>query len=496
MDIKRILEQMENGEITKAEGNKQLEEIGPEALGEFIAKELTTAEIADLIREMGMGEQVVTKYIGDLTAAGNHAGLAELKKNLDAQILKREKELKEREKLLKQREALLPKRTKTTPATKGPLFMPGAKVSPLPKIGTPKPGINLPIRPELTGDPMEVKTVEEFLISWINEPLYWFRKLFLQKFPPYAGTDRTVVSGDWIYTIRDHDQITPFEFSTLKLLIFLLYNATKQNAATPGKLTVKFPIREYVINQGRPATTRSIAKVREQIARDLDKLYSVGIRSTAKKNRKNEKTPDHGDMRILQDKAIRNGIVYATFAEKFVGFCARFNLITMYPSKLLEIDGRNPIPFFIGLKLAEHYRMTRNHVNKTNNIIGIKTIIKELTNLLPSYEEVANTDRHFKRRLIDPIIKNLDALKDENIIEYQITGPRKKEMTPEELEETLTDYLLFEKAYIKFELINSPDQSEAVAKKALEVKEIREEKRKQNIKRQATNAIKAKQIKK
>lgn len=484
-EIKGILQKIDSGELSPEDGQRELkrawEEIKP-----------TAAEAVTLVKELGIEKETTEFLITNLAKEGRITELLELQYKLDEEIKRRKEILRQQEELIKTRIELLPRKSKTATVRKPPVFMPVTKTEPPPKSRQIPPAI-LPIKPDAA-----IKSIDDHFPSFSNEALHQLRTINTKDSPPdYRGTEAKISRGDYTFILKNYELVGDLDHSGQKLLTYILWHITTRNRSmNDHQLTrnVTFSIKQYLIDQRKPITKPNTDFHREQIIKDLSVIESISVQWTASKRRRGQRTPDYDRFQIIERQTIDNGLVKVTFTPTFIKYCLMHNLITFYPSKILELDAKNKPAFLVAMKLTEHYRIPANHITGTNDIISIKTLLNEVQDVMTNYETVRTTTRDYKRRLINPMIKALDRLQDTGIIKYQICGPRKAELTPEEINLVKNDYFAFKDAYIKFEIIDTPDQSEAIEKAAERLVKIQEEKQKLIIKRQAQKAVKAKKV--
>ena len=75
---------------------------------------------------------------------------------------------------------------------------------------------------------------------------------------------------------------------------------------------------------------------------------------------------------------------------------------------------------------------------------------------IPTYEEVAESDRHFARYIIDPFDRDMNALEEIGAIKWEYCHSNGLPLTDDELNKM--DYDIFSKLLIKFELIGYPER--------------------------------------
>lgn len=232
---------------------------------------------------------------------------------------------------------------------------------------------------------------------------------------------------------------------------------------------VSIPLKEYAkfldydvdLNVGTNATDEEIAKekarvknligkVRSRVKEDLETLDKMIISWVEPKKGKKGADLDYENIRILQKHGIKNGVIHLRFTQD-IAYYLNHSYITNYPTRLLTVDERIPLVYQLGYKLTIHSSIENNIKKGTQNIIGVKTLIKNLGSL-STFEEINKKDPgHWERRIKDQLEKALDILKDESILKYwEYSNSKGVPLKDSQIE--ISSYEVFESLYIHFEL--------------------------------------------
>ena len=250
-----------------------------------------------------------------------------------------------------------------------------------------------------------------------------------------------------------------FTIATKRLMDMTMIEFTS-NGNNPS---IRIPLDVYTEQCG----LRDKKEARKQVNYALDVLFATAISydDSAKKN----KSKNYRDMRIIDDKGIKNGVIYVHFAQPFAEMLANDCSIMPYPLALLKLKGGKTCPYAysIGRKMAEHRYMNAGKANE--RIIAIKTLVNACDDL-PTEEEVRNSqDRHLSKRITRPFLDSLEeACKQVGIGEhgYYFTYDRNRKIPDEELYKL--SYDTFINAFVHFdEWPSYPDQTKRIeARKA------------------------------
>lgn len=259
--------------------------------------------------------------------------------------------------------------------------------------------------------------------------------------------------------------------AAIKLLDICAIELTRINGYKPKRLNtlVEIPLEKYMELCGIPLTKASMDKTRRIIKDIGEALYSVSL------NWKERTEIYH--MRILQERTeIKNGIIYLQFTERIAEyFCSGY--IAHYALALLKADERNPNTYRAGRRLLLHHSNLNNQKQGTADIISVKALLEYLPGI-PTYEEVAATDRAYSRRIIQPFKTALNSL---DFIEWEYCNAKKAPLTKKQ--KTNFDYETFKNCYIKFKELDGPDMEALV--EARKQKQAKAEARKEARRKKA-----------
>ena len=282
---------------------------------------------------------------------------------------------------------------------------------------------------------------------------------------PITGT-ATISQGSLIITIPGFTELAGFKTSTYQLLGALTVKLTETGAKSP---VVALLLEEYMEKRG----LKDKKEARKQAAADLEILFNAKI--SFKEKRKKGKEPDFHDIRIIDSKGIKNGIITVSFGTTFYNILLGYPVMP-YPVQLWTLNSKhNPNSFYLLRKIAEHKNM--NVGKKNEDIIAVKTLLSIAPDI-PTYEEVMATDRALTRRIMDTFERDMDAL--EETLTWTYCHSNNTPLTDEELK-TL-DYNTFIDLLIRTNWKNYPDQTARLERKAERQEQAKQRKRKKSTK--------------
>ena len=313
------------------------------------------------------------------------------------------------------------------------------------------------------------------------------------------GTGMAILrNGPLTIKFADYDKFTSeLKVSTRKLLDACVLRLTALNNVDKGKrgffTEVMIPLKTYMEMCGIPYTEASRKKAMSAINKDLKSLALTTLdcepvgRGRGKKRIGFANICDAGFIDDFDNIVFRFA---PTFAEHLLK-----SYMMQYPLALFKVSERNPSTFNIGRKLALHNSMDSNITRGTNQIISVNSLLEACPDI-PSAEQVAATDRHYQTRIIDPFEKALDELVKEKIIKWEYCNPKGAPLTSEQFT-TINDYGTFSNLYIKFDMLDAPDQHARIERNAKKrerkenQKELRELKKLEAARKQAAEQAEA-----
>lgn len=261
---------------------------------------------------------------------------------------------------------------------------------------------------------------------------------------------------------------------SIKLLDRAAIELLKVNGYRPKKIetTVTFSIKDYGILCGKeviPKTTsihdKKIAKnsldnFRKSVKESLDILYRISLSWTepapiylSEESKKKKKSKQNFiDVRILQKKGIKNGMVLMQFTDDFASYILNAYVMP-YPVQLFKVDGRNPNSYAIGRKLNLMNSIKKNKMAGRADVIRVDKLLKSAPGI-DSYEQVQLKDPgHWKNRMRKPLELSLDDNVEIGVIlKWDYCGPKKKKLSEKEIKERCDNYESWSKLYILFEI--------------------------------------------
>lgn len=242
---------------------------------------------------------------------------------------------------------------------------------------------------------------------------------------------------DFTYTIEKFGEVGSFRPSTIQL-----FNAIRIKFVMDGaqSRTVRIPIAQYM--EMRELKDRKTAV--EAARKDLDVLASLKIYDTTGKTR-------YDRINIATRASIpKNGrsIEYSFSPEVFD--IIKGKSCMLLPTELLKLNSHK-FPHSIALleKISELKHLNRGKPNE--DIISVRSLIDSCPSL-PTYQEVKRSGRHFKSDIIEPFIKNMNALS--NVLKWSFCFSKEQPLS--ENETANLTYDLFSQLNVRIAWNNYP----------------------------------------
>ena len=236
---------------------------------------------------------------------------------------------------------------------------------------------------------------------------------------------------------------------------------------------VDFTVQEYMNVCG----TKNKTQAYQQLNEALRTIYNVSMKfpyidyekvkyKDAKGKTKTKTVPKEKirETRILealeqdlnQPPQIENGKISVYFAFGLAEHLAK-SYIMPYHNELLKIDSKhNPHSYYMGRRLCQHHNMNKDKQN--GNRISVETLISCCPDL-PSYEEIRSDARQIRKRIIDPVERDLNLLQDKGILSDWHYCQTNGEVIPDD-EISNATYKEWVKFLVTFELADYPEDEE------------------------------------
>ncbi|MBD5128654.1 MAG: hypothetical protein HDT43_01830 [Ruminococcaceae bacterium] len=218
-----------------------------------------------------------------------------------------------------------------------------------------------------------------------------------------ATGNAELTMGNLTYTITNYKEVGGFRPSTLQLLLAILRKFTANGGNSPK---VVIPIGEYMEQRELKNRKEAIKKARA----DLKVLSSLKIEGSTPKSY-------YAFVNFADSGGIPKGSsdIIFTFGSTFYEELKKMPHM-MLPSLIFKLNTQKyPHSVCFLQKISDMKHLNRGKSNE--DIIGVQTLL-DSSPFMPTYQEISEKCRHFKRDIIEPFRKNLDALSDALKWEY------------------------------------------------------------------------------
>lgn len=141
------------------------------------------------------------------------------------------------------------------------------------------------------------------------------------------------------------------------------------------------------------------------------------------------------------------------------------NSLSQYHRNTFRLgSARNPLPYYLNIKLQDHYYKDANRQRETNMILSIMSLLEFCADTL-QYEYILKTDpTHWKRKIKERLERALNDIQEAGVFNWNYCGAKGKEIPQTAIE--AADFDEWTKLYITFQLIpEEPDQGDRLENK-------------------------------
>ena len=237
--------------------------------------------------------------------------------------------------------------------------------------------------------------------------------------------------------------------TTHKLFDEALIRITAEGTKSPD---VNIPVNEFAIMLDIDKDT-----ARHMSASAVRDLKPLSIDTYGEKQNQLWKNKKSGFVNLFDSGSVVNGVIHLTFGQSFFSAIKQMQ-IAPYNRNILMIDSkRNPNSYNFAKKLQNQTNM--NADKPGGDVIRVKTLL-ESSEYIPSIEEERIAGRHYERKIIEPFIRDMDALVDLKILDrWDFLNPSGKPFTKKD-RETVGKMKIenFVELHIKFKLSDYPER--------------------------------------
>ena len=185
---------------------------------------------------------------------------------------------------------------------------------------------------------------------------------------------------------------------------------------------------------------------------------------------------------VSDETPVVNGKVKVIFDYDLTFLLSKSGHVMFYHPNLYHINSNiNRHGYYLGRKMCEHYNSivrdfeTESHEEnaqihtKNANRLSVRNLIKVCPDL-PSYDEVMETDRTVRRRIIEPFEKDMYALAEKYGILKTWRYCNKKGVPLTDGQWQNLNYRDWIELYIEFEIADYPDQTKRLERRASQIR--------------------------
>jgi len=152
------------------------------------------------------------------------------------------------------------------------------------------------------------------------------------------------------------------------------------------------------------------------------------------------------------------------------------NSLSQYYRETLRLGStkdHNELPYYLAIKLQDHYFKDANRQRGTNMILSVASILDFCADTL-EYEYILEVDpTHWKRKIKDRLERALNEIQEKGLFSWEYCGAGLKEIPQARIEGA--DFYEWSKLYITFQLIpEEPDQGDRMKHKQERIEKAKE----------------------
>ena len=284
------------------------------------------------------------------------------------------------------------------------------------------------------------------------------------------GGDVDKVTGKWTY---NGEQFTiellkgnDLTGTTAQLFMFAVMLTSETHCRSK---VVSFNLTDYMLERG----ISDKKEARKQVKKNLKTIAESRI--TYEKD--NYAFDNYGGINFVDQYDYSNGNITIIWTDSFFRLLKRYPIRPIHPVVFQINDHKNPNSIYFYNKIAELKNIRVDKQSQDENIISVKTLLSAAVTI-PAYEDMKKAGNYdYKRRIIEPFERDLNAL--DSALTWEYCKPRGQKLSLKEW--VNMDYSTFEALNIRIKWRAYPDQSRRIERanerreKLLELNEIREE---------------------
>ncbi len=243
----------------------------------------------------------------------------------------------------------------------------------------------------------------------------------------------------------------PWTVSTSQLFDRLIVEFTQTGSKDR---TITLSLTDYMQSRG----LKDRKETRKQVKADLQTIRHNGITFTTFSGEgKKRKETAFVDVNIAEAVGIdKKGMIMLRLTPSIYEVIKRDPVMPLPPECQKINSKRNPNSYNLLRKIAEHKNM--NMFKPNEDIISVATLLK-CCPAIPSYDKVMKSDRRVTDRIIDPFMRDMDALK---TINWEFCGTNNEPLTDRDT--VNFTYEVFIKCNVHITWNEYPDQTARLEK--------------------------------
>jgi len=279
-----------------------------------------------------------------------------------------------------------------------------------------------------------------------------------------AEGDVALSIGGLEVSIQDHERQSMI-LGTYAHKVHTLGLATllAQNESKPGqgalKLNIALPLDQIMTVTDAKDTPRNRREVRAKTLDALNRLENVRLEWRAK-DKAGRGEGDYIRWAMIEGQGILGDAFYITYGNIFAQAMLNRFVSRLHRNSWL-IDGRIQAAWPLNIKLHTYYFNDRNQERGSYDRLSVKVILDWLSLIIPSEEQVRETDRHYKKRIVAPLENALNEIARVGVITWDYCNAKRSSLTAAQKRAVRDgDYSTIKDLYITFTITGADEEYE------------------------------------
>ena len=245
-----------------------------------------------------------------------------------------------------------------------------------------------------------------------------------------AGGQRNVSisKSNYKFTIKEYDELK----NGIPTYVYQFFDCLLLHFTSTGSKSaqIRLPLKDYMEMRG----LKNIKEARQNVLDSMSILKKIEY--NVFENTRGKKPKWSGTISLFGGTGIiRNGIIQFNFNEDFYKTLCQYHTMEVSYQALQLNTHKNPNSYHFLKYISLNYRI--NEGKQRQNTITIRALT-EKSPALPSFDDVAQSDRAFNRRIVQATFRDLDILQS---ISYTVVSADDDDITDKKYDLSYEDFI-------------------------------------------------------